>query len=446
MKHDKMRRRVLKGMLGGTMVSVALPFLDCFLNGNGTALAATGAPLPIRFGTWHWGCGANLERWVPKTTGAKYDLPVELKPIEAYRDEISVLSGFNVMLDGRTNFVHWTGLAGIRTGSTPAREKQVDAPSIDVLIAAAIGEGTRFRSIEVASTGNPSHSYSMLSANAVNPSEASPAALYQRLFGAEFRDPNKSDFKPDPRVMVRKSVLSAVQEERDSFMKQVGAADRERLDQYFSAVRQLEKGVEQQLQKPAPAASCSVPPQLQEAVADTDIEHVMANHRLFSQLIAMALACNQTKVFNVVFSDSASSLRRAGISSTHHILTHEELIDPKLGYQPQASWFIDRSMEAWASFVHTLASIREGDGSLLDNSLVFAHSDTQYARVHSIDGIPIMIAGRAGGRIRSGLHINGNGESVSRVGLTLQQAMGLPVDAWGTNSMRTSKPISELFA
>src|SRR5471032_2763928 len=90
------RRTMLRGMMGGAAVSVGLPFLDCFLNTNGTALAATGAPLPVRFGTWFWGCGMTPQRWIPKTTGRDYDLSdvPELACIAPIRSKINVLSGF----------------------------------------------------------------------------------------------------------------------------------------------------------------------------------------------------------------------------------------------------------------------------------------------------------------------------------------------------------------
>jgi hypothetical protein len=130
---------------------------------------------------------------------------------------------------------------------------------------------------------------------------------------------------------------------------------------------------------------------------------------------------------------------------THHSLTHEELIDPQLGYQPQATAFHMQALAAWATFVGVLASLREGDGTLLDNCLVLAHSDTSFAKTHDVLGIPVMLAGRAGGRIKTGLHVAGNGEPVTRIGLTIQQAMGLPVDRWGNGAMQTGKPISELL-
>jgi hypothetical protein len=106
-----------------------------------------------------------------------------------------------------------------------------------------------------------------------------------------------------------------------------------------------------------------------------DIGQVRARHRAMTDLLVMALTCNQTKVFNMVYSDSASSLVRKGSERTHHILTHEEPIDPTLGIQPNASWFVNRAIEEWAYFVEAMARTSEGDGSLLDHALVYAHTD-----------------------------------------------------------------------
>ena len=122
------------------------------------------------------------------------------------------------------------------------------------------------------------------------------------------------------------------------------------------------------------------------------------------------------------------------------------MIDRSVGYQPTVDFFAVRNMEAWADFVSALAAIKEGDGTLLDNMLVFAHSDVSFAKNHDVLGVPVMLAGRAGGKIKTGLHINGNGEPISRVGLTLQQAMGISVDSWGLDAMNTKRPISEIMA
>src|SRR6185436_7611941 len=113
-------------------VTVALPFLDCFLNTNGTALAS-GAPLPTRFGTWFWGLGVNSARWIPKKLGADYDLGAELKVIAPYKNQISILSGYDVLLDGQPNFPHISGWIGTRSGAAPTIEA-LPSPSLDVLI------------------------------------------------------------------------------------------------------------------------------------------------------------------------------------------------------------------------------------------------------------------------------------------------------------------------
>ncbi|HEX7742541.1 MAG TPA: DUF1552 domain-containing protein, partial [Sphingobium sp.] len=102
---DLNRRTVLRGLFQGAAVGVSLPLLDYFLDNNGAALA-NGKPIPVRFGTWFWGLGVTEDRWKPTKIGADYDVPFELKPIEQYRDRISILSGFDVLLDGKPNLPH----------------------------------------------------------------------------------------------------------------------------------------------------------------------------------------------------------------------------------------------------------------------------------------------------------------------------------------------------
>ena len=439
-----MRRRVLRGLIGGAAVSVAVPFLDCFLSSDGQALAATGQRIPPRFGTWIWGCGFVPEKWIPTSTGTQYSLPEDMKPLEPYRDRLAVLSGFDVKLDGVPNKPHITGCLGLRTG-IPVPNEEVKAPTLDVLIGDVIGKDTRFRSIEI-STSGLERSYSYRAAGSPNPSEVSPISLYQRVFGQGFQDPNSADFKPDPHTMVRHSVLSAVREDRRRLMREVGVDDRRRLEEYFTSIRQLEQQLEIQLQPPAPVAGFVMPSPPGKVVLDSDVEHVMVTHKLMSGLLAKALQCNQTRIFNVLFSDTTSNLRRAGSTTTHHTLTHEERVDPALGYQKQVGWFATRSMVAWREFLDEISSIREGDGTLLDHCVILAHSDCSIAKAHAVEGIPVMIAGNGGGRIRTGFHLAGNADPITRVGLTLQQAMGVQVDRWGALSMDTKRTITELLA
>ncbi|MBW2404764.1 MAG: hypothetical protein DRH23_09235 [Deltaproteobacteria bacterium] len=435
---------------------MGLPLLDCFLNENGTALAQGGA-IPVRFGTWFWGCGMNPARWAPPTEGLGYELSPELQALERtlssggkVRDHVSVFSGFDVKLDGNPNFPHGSGPASNLTGLFAPADGDFGAPSIDVLIAREIGGFTRFRSLQMSATGNRNHTYSRESATIRNASEISPMEVYARIFGPDFADPAAGEFVPNPRWTLRQSVLSAVKEDRDKLMSRVGTHDQQRLDQYFTSVRQLEQMLDVLLSGPPDLPSCRRaddpgPDILEGEVFQNDLESVNQRHRALADLLTFALACDQTRVFNMIFSSGISELTVPGLDTTHHQLTHDESIDAELGYQPQATQFVFASMEAWADFVERLASVPEGDGTMLDNCLVFANSDLSYAKPHDVRGLPTMIAGRAGGRITPGWHVRGNTDPVTRVGLTVQQAMGLPIDAWGENSLQTSLPVSEIL-
>lgn len=442
------RRTALRGVVSGAAVTVALPLLDCFLDGNGEALAA-GAPLPTRFGVWFWGCGVNEARWVPDKIGPDYDIKAELAPIAAHKDKVTVLSGFNCTLGGRANRAHWSGVMATLSGSAPTQGGMdggaTDYPTIDTIVADAVGAGSRFRSIEVACTGNPGVSYSMRAGSTVNPSEVDPVALYRRLFGSEFVDPNGKDFKPDPAIMLRQSVLSSVLDERDALLKTLGASDRARLDEYFTTVRQNEKQLAQLLEKPAPAEACVLGKEPEEVALGPTWDVAVKTHDLLTDLVVMALACNQTRVFNIALSAAASNLRKADSPMSFHQFTHEEPVDQQLGYQPNSTFFIEKSVAAFGTLVSKLAAVKEGDGTLLDNSLVLATSESNFAKLHTIENLPILVAGTAGGKWKSGQHIAGRGDPSSRVGLTIQQALGMPVESWGSDAMKTSRPISEVI-
>lgn len=444
------RSFLMRGLIGGAAVTVGIPLLDMFLDGNGEAFAATvgGGPLPVRFGTWFWGCGMIPARWEPKATGLNYDLPPQLAPIKDVQQHVSVLSGFDVALDGKGNLPHISGNTALRTGAPAEAWQEIRAPTFDMLIADAIGSGSFFRMLNLSADLNPKTSYSFRNGSSMNAATPSASALYEQIFGPDFHDPNKADFKPDPKYIARKSVLSAVGEQRRALLSRAGAGDRARLDQYFTSVRELEGKLALQLQKPPPAETCvrpGRPASLPDNIDMTDTDTRRTQHKLMAQLLAMALACNQTKVFNMNFSTAAADLRQAGETTGYHQTTHEEMVDRTIGYQPIVDRFATRSMEAWAEFVTELAAVKEGSGTLLDNCMVLAHSECSYAKNHDVSGIPVMIAGRAGGKVKPGVHVRGSGQSISRVGLTAQQVMGVNTDSWGFDAMRATQPISELL-
>lgn len=435
------RRRVLRGMLGGTAVSVALPFLDCFLNTNGTALAATGGQLPVVFGSWFQNLGFNPGRWKPATIGANYQNNIEMKVLDPFRERINVISGTKYFLDGRPLETHVSGVQIATMGSLPLG---VDSdPSLDTAIADVIGDKTRFKSIEIALSGGR-QSLSRRKGGAINPSEPSPAALYTRMFGADFKDPNSAEFKPDPHVMARRSVLTAIGDERKDMMRRIGASDRTRLDEYFTSLRQIEQQLDMELQKPAPMASCTIPEPIEQAETGKNVGAVESNNKLFGSLLAHALACGQTRVFNMNF--GTQGLRTPGGVRDWHSLTHEEPIDPKLGYQRDVTWFINFATQTFAQFLTSLDSYKEGEGSVLDRTLILWQTDHGYARTHTMDDLPILTVGSGGGRLKTGMHIVATGDPTTRVGLTIQQVMGVPLNTWGRLSNQTAKPLTEILA
>ena len=440
------RRSLLRGALAGTVVGVGVPYLDLFLNDQGTAMAS-GAPLPLRFGTWFWGLGHTPGRGMRALDGTDYEFIDECITLEPYKKEyINYFSGFNTPLDGAASAVHYTGWVAGKTGSVPQGFGMIPAPTLDTIIADKIGTQSRFKSLELSSTGNPIDSYSYRSAGNHNAAEVSPLNFYLRLFGPEFRDPADKDFTPDPRVLLRQSVLSAVEDDRSRLVAMVGYEDKARLDQYFTSVRELEQQLEVSLSSPPALEACHKPERPEEGPLGYDVETVNANHDALSKILALALACDQTRVFNMMYTQAASEARVKGTTFTHHILSHEEPPDDHLGYQTQTAWFNEKSFEALARMLETFSSIREGDGTLLDNMLIFAQTDTSDAKTHSVIGIPSLTIGKAGGRIKTGLHVNGNAGPTSRIGLTLMQIMDVPVSEWGTRSLRASNPIADILA
>ena len=437
------RRAVLRGAMNGAGVVVALPFLDCFLSESGQALAS-GAPLPVRFGTWFWSMGHTPGHAV-NPDPSKLAFLEECRSLTPYVSHINYFGQFNSPLDGRPNHVHHTGWVSCRTGTAPIAGGDIPAPTLDVLVSDAIGGSTRFKSIDMTCTGNPRDTFTARNTNSRNAGEVSPVELYKRLFGVSGDANGTTAAGVDPNLRLQQSVLSGIGEERQRFERRIGAADRARLDEYFTSIRQIENQLAVEQHGTVAGAACLKPTAPKDGPIGLEIPVAQANHDAMSRLLVMALACNQTRVFNMAFNNALSSLRRPGTAYTHHTLTHEEAVDKTLGYQPEAFWFNCRVMEALAGFIDKFAKVNEGSGTLLDNTLIFAHAETSYAKLHAVDNIPVLMIGKAGGRLKMGRHIQGHGDPISRVGLTAMQVMGLPVDKWGTGSLQTSKTISEIL-
>ena len=438
------RRRVLRGMLNGGAVTVGIPLLNCFLNTNGTAMA-DGAKMPVRFGTWFWGLGIDQGIFVPKKVGLNYDLPEQIASWKNISQHVNLFTGLTAFRDTDPNLCHYSGWVIGMSGASPKAQGDKPGETIDITIANQVGRTTRFKTLTAAATGDVRSSISYESANAPTLPEVSPINFYQRLFGPDFQDPNAADFTPNPRVMARKSVLSGVIDEIKTMEQDIGSEDKQRLDQYLTGLRHLERQFDQQLTKPEPIAACVAPKTVTSEPELGGESSLMARrHNMMTDLMVMAVACDQTRVFNMNYSSASANTIKAGYEKPHHTTTHEEPIGDA-GYQENAAWFLRRSMEAWAYYVEAFSKMKEGDGTLLDNALIYAITDHGYARVHSLDNMAAMTAGRAGGRVKTGQHIKTEGSTIGRLGYTVQRVMGIDINAWGSRSNNTSKEFGEIL-
>ncbi|MCB9764180.1 MAG: DUF1552 domain-containing protein [Alphaproteobacteria bacterium] len=430
------RRTVLRGLLGGAAVTVGLPPLQCFFNESGTAWADTGG-FPKRFGLFFWGNGHLPERWLPLSEGAGYTLSDQLAPLAGVQDLVTVVTGLNVQVPNEVP--HGSGAAGLLTGMAPLIENGSDTfagPSVDQIIAEAIGRETLYSSLQTACSNINGLSYN--GPNSRNPPEYSPYAFFERLFGAGFREPG-SDAEPDPNLALRRSVLDAVMEDAATVQANVGYEDRLRVEEHLDGVRELELRLARLQEDPPNLEACLRPDAPATEYPDVDGRpQLSAINRAMCDLLAMALACDQTRVFTHFFSQPVSDVLYPGATAGHHDLTHNEP-----GEQLQVHDIVVQIVAEYAYMVSALAGIAEGDGTLLDHCVVLGTSEVGFARTHSLNDLPILIAGSAGGVLRQGIHYRAvGGENASKMMLSLIRSMDILATEFGTEDARATDGLS----
>jgi len=430
------RRTVLRGLLGGAAVTVALPPLEAMLNVNGTAFA-DGTALPRRFVLYFWANGMIPDEFTPIGVGEgdAWQLSPELAPLADVKSKLSVVTGMQVKVPNR--IPHWSGAAGLLTGIDPIGEEgdwTWAGPSIDQVFAQEIGGETRFRSLEVGMRSGGGVSFN--GPNNRNPSEDSPRAFYDRIFGTGFVAPGEDPII-DPTIGLRRSVLDAVMEQTADLEGRVGTADKQRLDQHLSGIRDLETRLQRMEEDPPNLASCSRP---DEPPADDSFTDLLDKGRLMADLAIMALACDQTRVLSYTFTGPVDNYVYPGIDDGHHQLTHNEIAP-----QPQVDAIVKQIMGELGGFVGKLDSVVEGDGTLLDNLAMLGTSGLSLGRTHSLDEYPLIVAGGACGFLKQGVHYRSETrENASKVMLSLQRAMGLTRASYGEGDAFTDEWVAEI--
>ena len=433
------RRTLLRGLLGGVAVGLALPTLDIFVDGNGEALAS-GDAFPKRFGVWFWGngIGAKLEDWVPSGTGETWALSPILAPLAPVKDDITVVSGLKVYTPNVDP--HGTGPAAILAGSRTSAERTFTARTIDQIIADQIGGDTVNRSLEI-SVDRVDSSLSYSEAGKSNQPESNPAALFDALFGPTFHLPGDMT-TVDPKLGLRRSVLDAVGEDAKALQTRLGTSDRARLQQHLDNVRELEKRIAKLEQDPPQLDACAKP---MAPLADyPDIEgrpQLSAVSRVMSDILAMSLACDQERVFSFQFSHPINNLLFQGAPAGHHQLTHDEL-----GDQPMVHAILQQILTEAAYFIQALKNVKEGQSTLLDHCGILCMTDCSNGKSHAVDEYPLFLAGTANGALRRGVHLRQIGENAAKLSLSLLRAFDLPAASFGKDEAYVTQGITGLEA
>lgn len=434
------RRTVLRGMIGGAALALPLPPLDVFFDDQGRAHASGGA-FPGRFGLFFWGNGILPDRWIPETTGVDWELTDQLAPLAGVKESVSVITGMEVKTSNLR--AHIAGPGGFLTGKEllmRPEDETFDGPSLDQIIAAELGSQTLYRSLEVAVEPG-ARGLSHNGPDSVNPPESDPVALFERLFGPAFRTPGDEPII-DPTLALRRSVLDSVLEDAAGLSDRLGIIDQVRLEQHMDAVRDLELRIARLEEEPPNLEACVRPPVPEVPPAIEGRHQLEERSRIMTDLVTMAFACDLTRSLSYWYSHPLTDLLFPDATAGHHQLTHDEP-----GDQPQVHSIVTSIVRDYAYLVDSLRSIPEGDGTLLDNSVILGTTDVSYGRTHQIDEYPILLAGSACGRLRTGLHYRSTtNENASKVPLSILRAMGIPAASFGEGAGFTDVSLSEIEA
>jgi len=365
-----------------------------------------GSQVPIRLIGYYLPNGILMSAWTPTGVGTEFTLGPTLAPLSDYTSEIVVVTGLeNRSSDPGAPGHHAAGTAGFLTAAKARRSESqlLLATSLDQLYAREMVGQTPLASLQLGTDGGGgigdcdngyacaySRTISWSSPTTPMPKVTSPSVAFDLLFGGV--DPLASAAEQAERRARRRSVLDQVRGDAARLEGELGAADRSKLGEYLEGIRALELRMEQ-----APATCMGA--EVNRNPADYP-ELVQA----MTQVMVLALQCDATRVISLMLGNSASqtSYPFLGISDAHHDLSHH-------GHDPQKLQLL-RQVEAWevaqfAELIRRLGETPEGEGSLLDHTLVLLSSEVSDGNAHAHDNLPVVLAGRAGGKLETGRHL-----------------------------------------
>jgi hypothetical protein len=425
-------------MLRGAGAAIALPFLDSMV----PAFAAT-TKAPTRLAFFYVPNGIIMKDWTPAEVGAlPAQLPRTLSPLNEFRDDMLVLSGLDHKTAEGGNGDHaragGTYLTGVRPKETTGTDIQLGI-SVDQVAAQTIGNQTRFPSLELGcestrTSGSCDAGYSCVYENCMswrnattpNPTEVNPRLLFERLFGN--LDSSQSPAEREAARADRKSVLDVVTGRTQSLMGALGAADRRKIDEYFTSIREVEQQIER-----TNDVKLAIQPEFERPAGIPDKFSVHA--KLMHDLIVLAFQGDMTRVATLMYAREGSNsvYDGSGVPDAHHPITHHRNIADLVAKVQMVNQY---HVQQFAYLVKRLKSIQEGDGSILDHSMIVYGSSISDGNVHSHRTLPTVMLGRGDGSIKPGRHIHYEDTPMTNFFLTVLDKMGAKAETLGDSTGR----------
>jgi hypothetical protein len=402
------RRRFLKA----TGVSLALPWFNSAVRGE--------AKPPKRMVCICTPLGLHGSHFFPEKAGRDYELTPYLEVLKEFRNDFTVYSGLS---HPEIENSHDSIFSFLTAAPHPERRSGFrNTISIDQLAAEKIGTETRFPSLTLSGEG---FSLSWTRSGALVPSEFSPSRLFAKLFIEGKADAVAMQTR---RLADGQSILDAVSSQAKQLQRQLGSDDREKLDEYYDSVRELEKRLhkaEEWAKKPKPKVDAKQPQDINNP-AD-----LVGRTRLLFDLTHLALQTDSTRLITIMLSGASLVPPINGVTMAHHDLSHHGQDPVKLG---QLKTVEVEKLKVLRDLLAKLKQTKETDSTLLDNTMVFFSSNLGNASNHSCKNLPVLLAG---GGFKHGQHQvfdTKNNTPLSNLFVAMLQNLGLEVERFGSSS------------
>ena len=436
------RRAFLRGL--GTFM--ALPALESLApRGYAATKAATQSGPPLRMAFLYVPNGVSVDKWFPSGEGANFTLGESCKALEPHRKDISFITGLahdKARNNGDGAGDHARANAAFLTGVQPKKTAGADIQlgiSVDQVAANKIGHHTKLSSLELSTDGQRSagrcdsgyscaYQFNLSWRNETTPNapEMDPRLVFERLFGL-----GAAGTSPEAkrRRLMQKSLLDMVQDDARSLQKSVSAADRVKLDEYFTAVRDIEQQIErsEKMTKPLPNGT-TVP----TGVPDSYEAHIQT----MFDLLTLAFQTDSTRIatFGLAHDGSNRSFADVGVPEGHHQLSHHQRDPEKLRKLAAIDTFYIRQL---SYFLAKLKSVKDGESNLLNNSMIIYGGAICDGDRHNHDDLPVILAGHGGGTLNPGRLISLGGETpMTNLYLSMLDRLNVPAERVGDSTGR----------